>query len=108
ETAGNLCNARTLGLDTRVRNAATRLSDEKLLAKLSEGDIVAIEARYHKSCFIALYNKLRVTCSPLLADFENDILYVIVVTEVVEYIRECITSSEDITLVFKLREIKTL
>jgi hypothetical protein len=108
DTAGNLCNARTLGLDTRVRDAATRLSDEKLLAKLSEGDLVAIEARYHKSCLIALYNRLRVTCSPLPADFENDILYGVVVTEVVEYIRECITSSEDIMPVFKLREIKTL
>ena len=48
------------------------------------------------------------TCSPLPADFENDILYGVVVTEVVEYIRECITSSEDIMPVFKLREIKTL
>ena len=108
ETEVKLCNARTLGLDRRVREAARRLSDERLLAKLSEGDLVAIEARYHKTCLIALYNRLRVACSKSPADFEDDILYGVVVTEVVEYIRECITSSEDITPVFKLKELKSL
>ena len=48
ETEVKLRNARALGLHRRLRDAATGLSDERLLAKLSEGDLVAIEARYHK------------------------------------------------------------
>ncbi len=50
---------RTLGLDKQVREAAELLLDEKLLAKLSEGDLVATEARYHKSCLNAVNNKAR-------------------------------------------------
>ena len=53
----NLTNARTLGLSQRVQEAAAFLCDEKLLAKLSEGDMVAKEARYHKSCLTSLYNR---------------------------------------------------
>ena len=46
DTDAKLCNARTLGLDKRVRVAATRISDEKILAKVSGGgDLVALEAR---------------------------------------------------------------
>ena len=55
----NLTNAQTLGLDKNVRDAAKELFDEKLLAKLSEGDMVAVEARYHKQCLAALYNRLK-------------------------------------------------
>lgn len=35
--------------DRRIRAAATELCDGKLLAKLSQGDMVAIEAHYHKA-----------------------------------------------------------
>ena len=51
--------------DGRVRDAALLLSDEKLLAKLSEGDLVAIEAKYHKSCLASLYNRVRNASEPL-------------------------------------------
>lgn len=33
------------------------LNDTELLAMLSEGDLVAIEAKYHKHCLTRLYNK---------------------------------------------------
>ena len=36
-------------LDQRVRIAAERLMDEELLAKLSEGELVATEACYHST-----------------------------------------------------------
>ena len=32
--------------------------DEELLAKLSEGDLVATEACYHSTCLTTLYNKV--------------------------------------------------
>ena len=33
--------------------------NDKLLARLSEGDLVAIEARYHKNCLNSLGNRVR-------------------------------------------------
>lgn len=45
----------TLGLDARVRECATLLDDETLLAKLSGGDLVALEASYYTNSLITLY-----------------------------------------------------
>ena len=50
ETKEPLSTVRTLQIDKRVRYSATRLPNEKSVAKLSEGDLVAKEARYHKNC----------------------------------------------------------
>ena len=44
----NLHRASTMEFDRCIRAAATELCDGKLLAKLSQGDMVAIEAHYHK------------------------------------------------------------
>ena len=45
-----LHNVSTFGLDVRVKKCAMVLLDEKLLAKLSAGDLVALEAKYHAPC----------------------------------------------------------
>ena len=42
-----------------MRDAANQRCDEMLLAMLSEGDMIAVEALYHKSCLSALYNSVR-------------------------------------------------
>ena len=42
--------ATTSKLDSNVRKTVIQLGDSKLLAKLSEGDMIAIDARYHKQC----------------------------------------------------------
>jgi len=39
------------------------LQNEKLLAKLSAGDMVALEAKYHQSCLTTLSNEARSTRS---------------------------------------------
>ncbi|KAJ8048749.1 hypothetical protein HOLleu_01186 [Holothuria leucospilota] len=43
------CKASAFGLDINVRKAAMKLQDKSLLAKLSKGDLIAQEARYHLS-----------------------------------------------------------
>ena len=53
----HLHNVSTLGLDARVWKCASVLQDEKLLAKLSAGDLVALKAKYHASCLTLLYKK---------------------------------------------------
>jgi hypothetical protein len=56
-----LHNASTFGLDTRVRQCALALQDKPLLAKLSSGDLIAQEAKYHVQCLASLYNRSRDT-----------------------------------------------
>ena len=104
----NLHHARTLGLDKRIRDAAILLSDDKLLARLSEGDLVAIEARYHKNCLTILGNRVRaIKSSKPAADVEYEIIYGVVLAEIVSYIQECCCVEETIP-VFKLSALKTL
>ena len=45
----------TVGLDSNVRSAAIKLEDKKLLAKLSEWYVVALEMKYHLKCLANLY-----------------------------------------------------
>ena len=51
--------AMTMNLSQRVNEYAQFLSDGKLLAKLSGGDAIAQELKYHPSCFAGLYNRAR-------------------------------------------------
>ena len=47
----------------KVREAATELLDKRLIAGLSEGDLVATESKYHKTCLAKVYNKVRTFAS---------------------------------------------
>jgi hypothetical protein len=50
ETHGPLHQVTTFDVDCRVRNCAHALQDSSLLAKLSLGHLIAVEAHYHTSC----------------------------------------------------------
>ena len=50
--------ASTLDLDTRVRQCAVNVQDQRLIAKLSERDLIANGAEYHTQCLVSLYNRL--------------------------------------------------
>ena len=73
DVSGNLTEVQTLGLDKRVRDAAKILKDERLLARLSEGDMVAVEARYHKSWLAELYNKALRVSKPKIEESDDAI-----------------------------------
>lgn len=51
--------AMTMQLNTRLYLCAKTLQDQKRLAKLSVGDVVAQELKYHGTCLTSLYNKER-------------------------------------------------
>ena len=53
----NLHRASTFKLDKKVRECAMTLQDFDLLAKLSEGDMIAQDAMYHSLCLLAFYKK---------------------------------------------------
>ncbi|CAC5405147.1 unnamed protein product [Mytilus coruscus] len=49
--------AMTMKLNQRLVDCAKGLQDRQLLAKLSSGDIIAHEMKYHPSCLAAVYRK---------------------------------------------------
>ena len=48
-----------LEVDEKVRECAILLQDGKLIAKLSAGYLIAIDAKYHAKCLVSLYNRAR-------------------------------------------------
>jgi len=55
----NLHQCQTISTSQRVQKIAIELSNAKLIAKLSEGDMIATEAKYHHKCLVRLYNQYR-------------------------------------------------
>ena len=98
----HLTQAQTFDLDKKVRNCATELCDEKLLAMLAEGDMIAVEALYHKTCLISLYNRLReIKDSKSIKDSEDEIIEGIVLTEIIDYLKDSCEFSDSMPI-FKL------
>ena len=96
----------TLGLDSRVRECATALHDKKLLAKLSGGDLIALEAKYHAPCLAMLYKRAKAV--RYTDDDEEEILQKpegIVLAELVAYIEESRICSTTELPVFKLADL---
>lgn len=54
-----LRHAMTMDLDKRLNECARNLNDVRLMTRLSGGDIVAQELKYHRSCLTTLYNRER-------------------------------------------------
>jgi len=108
ETTGDFHKAETISLDTRVRQIATELRDTKLLAKLSVGDMIAIDAVYHFKCLTSFYNKHRSQqrhstekCHQINTDS-------LAFAEVVSYIEEYGKLGGDQNHVFKLTDLKAV
>lgn len=51
-----LYEAMTKMVSERVKRCVTKILDECLLEKVSSGDLVTNEARYHTKCLVTLYN----------------------------------------------------
>lgn len=102
---GPLHQVTSFDVNSRVRNCASILQDSKLLSKLSLGDLIAVEARYHARCLVALYNRAasvereaaakepKLSCNESLA-----------FAQLVEYMSE-LKRDSSIAPVFKLSEL---
>ena len=93
-----------------MKTCAQLLEDTELLAKLSVGDMVALEAKYHTKCLVGLYNRARraKAKSGLKSTGEEDIMSRIAFAELVMYIEETRYSDEDQAPVFKLSDLAQL
>ena len=98
-----------LEVDKKVREAAAELLDEKLITKLSEGDLVATESKYRKTCLAEFYNKIRPFASKAsTAEQEKSIVEDIVFAEIKRYMRGIVEVESDNIHVFYLKELKNL
>ena len=97
-----LHNVETLGVDAKIRHCAHQLQDMDILAKLSAGDLVALEACYHASCLVLFCRKAAKTQSN--DDENSDILHGIAFAELVEYIEEKKVTSQS-PPVFRLSKL---
>ena len=101
-----LHNVSTLGLDARVRKCAAVLQDQTLLAKLSAGDLVALEAKYHAPCLASLYKKAEAVREDDREDAVNPRRPEgIALAELVSFIEESRMVSSAELPVFKLSEL---
>eukprot|EP00794_Sanderia_malayensis_P011697 gene11697-12916_t len=89
-------------VDSRVRRVATETQDTRILAKLSEGDMIAIDAVYHSVCLSSYYNKERSSYESDVPN-SNSVMKGIALAEVVSYIKEEI--SEKRNTIFKMTDL---
>ena len=98
----------TLGLDDRVRECASLLNDEKLIAKLSGGDLIALEAKYHTQCLSMLYRKAQYAKEEgEESEQPRRRLDGIALAELVSYIEEFRTSGAELPT-FKLADLANM
>lgn len=99
-----------LETDKNVRQMALELGNFELLGRMSEGDLIAIEAKYHLKCLISLRNQYRSFCAQRIRD-SNDGLddakldESVAFVELVKYIDQCM---DDGVHIFKLSELSPL
>lgn len=101
--------ASTFELDRKVRESAMKLQRNDLLAKLSSGDMIASEAKYHARCLVALYNDVRKLEIKSKSEEEKSMssLHGIAFASLVSYLEEHRDSGETAP-VFKLADLGSL
>ena len=81
--------AATFQVVKHVRTCAELLQDIELLVKLSIGDIVALDAKYHTKCLVKLYNRARkVKAEKIQSTSDWEIMSNFVFAELIIYIKE--------------------
>ena len=96
--------ASTFQIDSKVRRAAHILQDEKFISKLSVGDVVAVEAKYHSQCLVELYNQAAKLERPEASFNENSMSHGLALAELITFIEDTKQLS-DVSPVFRLSEL---
>lgn len=108
QISGKLHQCSTMRLDHDLRKMATDLQDTNLLARISGGDLVAIEAKYHHQCLCTFRNRHRAMQRESCSSSSNrpeKLMEARAFAELISYIEYTV---EDGTFIFKLSEIHTL
>ena len=92
----------TFEVDRRVREIAREMNDSVILSKLTQGDMIAIEACHHAKCLSSYYNKSRARERKNKCN-SGAVLYGVALTEIVAHIEE--QKDEARITVFKLADL---
>ena len=103
-----LHDAMMLKVTERVKRCAIELEDQKLIAKLSCGDLVAQDARYHANCLAMLYNSHSRSTAEKQGNNFNGVLYGTALAELVGFIEETRQNNKDVITVFRLADLVRL
>ena len=104
EKSGPLHEASTFDLNKKVRKCALDIQDQKLLAKLSAGDLIAQEAKYHLKCLMELYHKAQALESKDTQSRTDMFSKGIALAELLAYIEQA-RMDEAVAPVFKLADL---
>ena len=108
-STGVLHQASTLNLDRKVRESANLINDTLLLAKLSAGDMIALDAMYHTPCLTRLYARAsRVQSSQDPAPDHVAMCEGISLAELVSFIEDTSNDSDTNPVRFTLSELTKL
>lgn len=108
EGTGKLHICATMKLDQNLRIMATEMQDTALLAKISGGDLIAIEAKYHYNCLSAFKNRYRTYQREKTnnrSNAEESKIRAQVLVELISYIENHVESGK---FIFKLSELHNL
>lgn len=104
-SAEPLHEACTFQIDGHVRKCAVNLQDERLLAKMCAGNMVAIGAKYYARCLARYYNKATKLHKKESHDTNDMVCQSIAFAELVCYIKD-VHVDEEMPSVFRLAELR--
>lgn len=105
---GDLHEVMTLEVDEKVRKMATDLQDSALLKHLAGGDMIAIEAKYHKKCMTNLTNHHRAflrqsqDCQSGEEDEKNEARAFV---ELISFMESCVDDGKYVLTLTELHEL---
>ena len=106
--AGDLRQVLTFEANNNIKRMATELKDSVLVSRITGGDLIAIEAKYHLNCLVNLRNRYRSQLRKQNRepeDLNEKVNESRVFVEVTSYIEKAVNHG---TLLFKLSELHTL
>ena len=106
--AAPLHDAMTPKITQRVRICALKLQDQKLIAKLCPGDLVAQEAKYHSQYLVKLYNASSRKVEEGKHEYTDGVSHGITLVELIGYIQETKMNVKDVVHMFKLADLLQL
>ena len=91
-----------------MRQCALKLQDTALLAKLSGGDLIAQEAKYHRKCLASLYNRARDTKdTDELENNQERVHHGLALASLLSYIED-VRADELVAPIFKMADLVSL
>ena len=105
---GTLCNVATFELDSKIRTCAADLQDDHLLAKLAGCDLIAQEAKYHRKCLVALYNRWRSKTNSRDGQNKQTVCEGLALAHVVRFMEETLALTTDCHPVFRMSDLRQM